>query len=121
MRPLATLIVFAAFAASACSSESAPVDCNTVASSYAAAMKDAVVCDTLVPTSCAATRAAALQDACQCQVAVNPLRTAHVDQLATLFNAQGCGPSQLTCDGTCPVVARSCVAVPAAASTCTGP
>ncbi len=120
MRPLASLIA-AAVAASACSPESTPVDCNTVASSYAAAMKDAVVCDPLVPTSCAATRPAALQDPCQCPLTVNPLRTAQVDQLAALFAAQGCSPSQPTCDGTCPAVARSCAVAPAAASTCTGP
>ncbi len=117
---LATAALLAA--ALACGSEAAtPPDCAAIRTSYASALKEAVVCTQGVPDACAVTRPAAPQDVCGCTVAVNPLRTAQLDQLAAIFREGHCPFDQAVCTTTCPAPARSCIVGAGGVATCAGP
>lgn len=112
--------------ASCSSSESLEARCLAITRDYQAAMQDALICDPAVPDACGAGRpltvselepdgTVKLQGICMppCLGAVNPARTAKLDELLTRFKAEGCalGPCwcpplesmPATClpDGTC--------------------
>lgn len=97
--------------------------CLAVAREYQAAMLDALVCDPAEPGSCAAGRplivsrqdldgTVTLEGLCStelCAAAVNPARTAKLDELLARFAARGCrlGPCVCPPPGSLPARCQS--------------
>jgi hypothetical protein len=93
--------------------------CAAIQDAYASALKQAQVCDPALRDSCAATRPGTPQDVCKCQVAVNPARTAQLDELLERFRSQGCPLDQPFCNrGACKVPAQRCLEVAGGSPIC---
>ena len=122
MKLLAGLVVVASLGFTSCGMASAAgaMDCKAIRSAYASALVQAQLCDPAVPDSCGATRPKAPQDVCRCQVAVNPARTAQLDQLLAQFQAQACPLNQGVCNRLCVSPGHGCAAGAGASPTCTG-
>lgn len=109
--------------ATAAPAASAPVaDCAALRGAYRSALPAAQVCD-LASTSaslkaCSARRVAALEDACHCELSVNPARTQVLDQLMADYRAQGCGPQPGLCNRMCATPGGACGSASGAAGQC---
>ena len=99
-------------------SQADAMDCSAIRTAYAIALQQAQFCDLAQPDSCAATRPRAPQDVCQCQVAVNPARTAELDRLLAQFQSQPCPFDQPFCNRKCLSPAGSCTASAGLSPTC---
>jgi hypothetical protein len=99
------IVTFAAIGLAACSpaSESGEERCLAITREYQSAMPDALICDPGVVDACGAGRpvivseqapdgTVTLRGLCMapCLAAVNPTRTAALDQILARFHAQGC-------------------------------
>ena len=84
-----------------------PADCSAIRAAYAAALTRAQVCDITAANDCGAQRPRAVEDACQCSVAVNPARTAELDRLLALYKSQSCLPAPRLCNRACVAPAHS--------------
>jgi hypothetical protein len=116
------IVVVAALVFGGCASVSAAgaMDCNAIGTAYATALRDAQACDLATPDSCGATRPWSPQDVCRCTVAVNPARTAELDQLLVQFQAQACPLNRGVCNRLCLKPAHRCAAGAGPSPTCTG-
>ncbi len=72
--------------------DGAPPSCETLRAQYRAALPAAQQCDPKAAKPCAALRPVVLGDACNCQVSVNPQRTAELDRLMAAYQALACAP-----------------------------
>jgi hypothetical protein len=86
----------------------APADCTALRAAYRAAVPAAQVCDAKLPKPCAAVRPAALDDACHCQVSVNPERTQQLDRLLADYKAQRCVAKTGLCNRMCTAPVSTC-------------
>jgi len=107
-----------AWAAHAGLATAAPADCAALRSAYRSALPAAQACDAKVPKSCAAQRVAALEDACRCQVSVNPERTQQLDRLLAEYRAQGCPAEPALCNRMCTAPGRVCGGAPGTQPAC---
>ncbi len=118
MKPLAAIL--AAAVALASSGAAAQVSCGDLVAAYEAELARSQRCDATAPDACAATRPRTPQDACRCQVAVNPARTAELDRLLAQFEAQSCPRNPPVCNRACTAPVRACTAAPGGEPSCAG-
>jgi hypothetical protein len=107
---LASICCALAFANACGPSDGGKDECLGLLGKYHLAMQDALVCDPAQPTSCDAGRPVTvslqlpdgslkLEGICMapCLVAVNPARTATLDELLTRYQEVGCGLEACWC------------------------
>jgi len=93
--------------------------CQALRSEYREALPQAQVCEPKAAAStCAASRPLALEDACHCQVSVNPARTQQLDRLLAEYKALDCPPAPLFCNRLCPKPDAHCGGAAAQAPRC---
>ncbi len=97
------------------------MDCNAVRSAYAAALQRAQRCEVGALNACGAERPRAVEDACRCPVAVNPTRTAELDELLQRYKSLACRSEPPMCNRACVSAARQCTAMAGAPPSCTAP
>jgi hypothetical protein len=102
------------------SAQAAAQDCASLQDLYHTALTQAQACDAAANKPCAALRPAALEDACHCQVSVNPARTKDVDRLLAQYQALACKPPPAFCNRACMTPSSSCARGSGAQSTCGG-
>ena len=96
----------------------APADCAALRSAYRSALSAAQLCDASTPKSCSARRVAALDDACHCELSVNPARTKELDRLLANYRAQGCATPPGLCNRMCATPVAACNSASGAAPHC---
>lgn len=116
MKPLAAIL--AAAVALAAGGAAAQPSCDDLVAAYAAELARSQRCDATAPDACAATRPRTPQDACRCQVGVNPARTAELDRLLAQFDAQACPRKPPVCNRACTKPVQACTAAPGAEPSC---
>ena len=119
MKPLAATLLAAALALAAGGAAAQP-SCGDLVAAYEAEIALSQRCEVGAPDACGATRPRTPQDACRCQVAVNPARTAELDRLLAQFDAQACPRKPPVCNRACTMPARTCTAAAGAAPSCAG-
>jgi hypothetical protein len=99
-------------------SAASPAECAALQDDYRSALQAAQLCDSKTPKPCGALRAVSLEDACHCQVSVNPKRTARLDRLQAEYRAKGCAAQPAFCNRMCAAPERTCGAVEGAQPSC---
>lgn len=77
------------------------VSCADIRSAYEVEIAEAQRCSDAPGSACSVSRPKALQDACRCQVLVNPARTTELDRLRAQFQARGCLSEPVACNRAC--------------------
>jgi hypothetical protein len=119
--PVLVLVLVLVLAAAATPARAAPAaDCAALRSAYRAALPDAQRCDPKQHKACAAVRVASLEDACHCEVSIDPHQAAQLDPLIAAYRAQGCGSAPALCNRQCLTPSSRCVGASSAPARCGG-
>ena len=84
--------------------------CDALQNEYREALPQAQVCEPKSTKPCDALRPVALEDACRCEVSVNPERTQDLDKLLTQYKAMECPAKPLLCRRMCLQAGKVCAA-----------